>query len=163
HKRTNLETATMTSPVPDLSPTAPEPLRASESHRLGFRWTNYLKMWFGTPSKRRLARAALQVDRIRHWESEFSKLSDEELKQRGLRLRSRAKGAESLNRLLPETFGLVCVAAARTVKLRPFDVQLAGGVVMHHGALAELATGEGKTLTACLPCALNALPGKGVH
>jgi preprotein translocase subunit SecA len=105
----------------------------------------------------------LYVDRIRYWENEYSRLNDAELKQRGLQLRGRARGGESLDKLLPEAFGLVCVAAVRTVKLRPFDVQLAGGVVLHHGAIAELATGEGKTLSASLPAFLNALVGKGVH
>src|SRR5206468_9285899 len=119
---------------------------------------------FGLPSQRRLARAALQIDKIRYWEKEFSRLADAaELKQTGLRLRGRARGGESLDRLLPEVFGLVCVAGQRTIGLRPFDVQLAGGVVMHHGGLAELATGEGKTLTAALPASLNALAGKGLH
>jgi preprotein translocase subunit SecA len=80
-----------------------------------------------------------------------------------LRLRGRARGGESLDRLLPEAFGLVCVASKRHLGLRPFDVQLAAGVVMHQGALAELATGEGKTLCATLPAYLNALVGKGVH
>jgi preprotein translocase subunit SecA len=131
--------------------------------RLGPRWLNHLRALFGTPSRRRLARAALQIDRIRYWEGEFGRLSDDELKQRGLQMKGRARGGESLHRLLPEAFGLVCVAAARTVKLRPFDVQLAGGVVLHEGALAELATGEGKTLVATLPVFLNALDGKGVH
>src|SRR5205823_6794471 len=102
-------------------------------------------------------------DRIRYWENEYSRLSDGEIKQRGLQFRGRARGGESLDKLLPEAFGLVCVAAKRTVKMRPFDVQLAGGVVLHHGALAELATGEGKTLTASMPTFLNALTGKGVH
>ncbi len=158
-----METATLTPTVEPSPQHAPIPIRPALSGRLGFRWANYLKMLFGPPAKRRLARAALYVDQIRYWESEFSKLSDDELKVRGMQLRGRAKGGESLNKLLPETFGLVCVSATRTVQMRPFDVQLAGGVVMHQGALAELATGEGKTLTACLPVALNALPGKGVH
>src|SRR5207302_6668006 len=96
-------------------------------------------------------------------EQEFSRLNDVELRQRGLQLRGRARGGESLDRLLPEAFGLVCVAAVRTIRLRPFDVQLAGGVVLHHGAIAELATGEGKTLVASMPTFLNALTGKGVH
>src|SRR5438876_9172059 len=65
--------------------------------------------------------------------------------------------------MLPEVFGLVSEAAFRTVGLRPFDVQLAAGVILHRGALAELATGEGKTLAATLPAFLNALQGKGVH
>jgi preprotein translocase subunit SecA len=124
---------------------------------------NHLKALLGSPSRRRLARAALRVDRIRYWESEFGKLNDGELRQQALRLRGRARGGESTDRLLPEAYGLVCVAALRTIKLRPFDVQLAGAVVIHQGALAELATGEGKTLVACLPAFLNALAGKGVH
>ena len=115
------------------------------------------------PSRRRLAQGALRIDWIRHWEKEFGRLNDVELRQQALRLRGRARGGESSERLLPEAFGLVCVAASRTIKLRPFDVQLAGGVIMHHGALAELATGEGKTLVACMPAFLNALTGKGVH
>ena len=130
---------------------------------MGPRGINHLKALFGLPSQRRLARAALQVDRIRYWEEEFSRLNDVELRQRGLQLRGRARGGESLERLLPEAFGLVCVAAVRTIRLRPFDVQLAGGVVLHHGAIAELATGEGKTLVAAMPTFLNALTGKGVH
>jgi preprotein translocase subunit SecA len=135
----------------------------SGRNRLGSRLLNHGKRLFGGPSARRLARAALQVDRCRYWEREFSRLTDAELRQQGLRLRGRARGAESLDRLLAEAFGLVCVAATRFVQLRPFDVQLAGGVVLHHGALAELATGEGKTLVAALPAFLNALAGKGVH
>jgi len=131
--------------------------------RLGLRGLNYLKALFGPPGKRRLAQAALKIDAIRHWEREFGRLNDAELYQLGLRLRGRARGGESLDRLLPEAFGAVCVAASRTLQMRPFDVQLAGAVVMHRGALAELATGEGKTLTASLPAYLNALTGKGVH
>ena len=132
-------------------------------NRLGSRPLNHFKALFGLPWQRRLARAALQIDKIRYWEGEFSKLSDAELKLKGMQLRGRARGGESLNMLLPEAFGLVCVAAYRVLLLRPYDVQLAGGVVMHQGALAELATGEGKTLTASLPVSLNALLGKGVH
>lgn len=157
-----MDTATLT-PHSETNHQHAPIVRPQESGRLGFRWANHLKALFGPPSKRRLARAALYIDQIRYWEGEYSRLSDEELKVRGLQLRGRAKGLESLNKLLAETFGLVCVAATRAVQMRPFDVQLAGGVVMHHGALAELATGEGKTLTACLPVALNALPGKGAH
>jgi preprotein translocase subunit SecA len=131
--------------------------------RLGSRWVNHFYKLFGSPAERRLARAALSVDRIRYYESVFGKLTDEQLKQESLRLRGRARGGEPLDRLLPEAFGLVCVAAYRQIGLRPYDVQLAGGVIIHHGALAELATGEGKTLVASLPAYLNALTGKGVH
>ncbi len=130
---------------------------------MGWRLPNYLKAWFGGPAQRKLARAALYVPRIRYWEREFSKLNDVELKKTAMRVRGRARGGESLDRLLPEAFGLVCVAAQRTIQLRPFDVQFAAGVVLHRGALAEVATGEGKTLVATLPAYLNALVGKGVH
>jgi preprotein translocase subunit SecA len=131
--------------------------------RLGPRWLNGLKALIGLPWQRRLARAALMVPRIRYWEKEYDRLSDPELKTAGLRLRGRARGGEPLDRLLPEAFGLVCVSARRRLGLRPFDVQLAAGVVLHQGGLAELATGEGKTLVASLPTFLNALEGKGVH
>jgi preprotein translocase subunit SecA len=132
-------------------------------NRFGAAWMNHLKALMGPPTKRRLARGALQIDRIRVFEREFDRISDADMRARGLSLRGRARGGESLDKLLPEVFGLVCVASQRLLKMRPFDVQLAGGVVIHHGGLAELATGEGKTLTASLPTFLNALPGKGVH
>lgn len=131
--------------------------------RLGNSWVNRFYLLFGSPSERRLARAALCVDQIRHWESEFDKLNDAELLKLGLRLKGRARGGEPLDKLAPEAFAAVCVAAKRTIGLRPFDVQLAAGLVLHHGALAEVATGEGKTLIAALPLFLNALTGKGVH
>src|SRR5205085_9454224 len=95
--------------------------------------------------------------------SEFGKFPDIEVRQRGMQLRGRCRGGESLDKILPEAFGLVCVTALRMLKLTPFDVQLAAGVVLHHGALAELATGEGKTLCASFPVYLNGLRGKGVH
>jgi preprotein translocase subunit SecA len=137
--------------------------RLNSTNRLGPRWLNHFRRLFGTPARRRLARGALAIDRIRYWENEFSRLSDAEVRQAGLQLRGRARGGESLDHLLPEAFGLVCIASQRAVGLRPFDVQLAAGVVLHHGAIAEVATGEGKTLIATLPAALNALVGKGVH
>ncbi|MBI3823125.1 MAG: preprotein translocase subunit SecA [Planctomycetes bacterium] len=145
-----------------VEPAAP-PALAQNYDRFGARWWNHLKALFGTPSKRRLAYAGLQVPHIRYWESEFSALSDAEIRQKGLHLRGRARGGESLHRLLAEVFGLTCVAAKRSVGLRPFDVQLAAGVVLHNGALAEVSTGEGKTLVATLPVVLNAMLGKGVH
>jgi preprotein translocase subunit SecA len=131
--------------------------------RLGTRWRNVLLALAGAPWQRRLARAALYLPRIRWWEDELDRLSDAEMKTTSLRLRGRARGGEGLDKLLPEAFALVCVASKRHLGLRPFDVQLAAGVVMHQGALAELATGEGKTLCATLPAFLNALEGKGVH
>ncbi len=155
-----LDTSNFVSAAP-AAPTVAE--RAQNFNRLGMWLPNLLKSWFGTPSRRRLAYAALRIGQIRHWEQEFSRLTDEEVRQRGQQFRGRARGGESLDKLLPEVFGLCCVAAVRHTRLRPFDVQLAAGVVLHNGALGELATGEGKTLVATAPVALNALLGKGVH
>lgn len=131
--------------------------------RLGPASLNRMRAWLGSPWQRRLSRGALFIEPIRRWEAEYAKLSDDELKQVAQKLRGRARGGTQLDKILPEAFGLVCVAADRALGLRPFDVQLAAGAVMHYGGLAELATGEGKTLTASLPTFLNALPGKGVH
>ncbi len=155
-----MDTVTATQTLASVSPAVE---RTSGANRLGFRPFNYLRALLGTPSQRRLAYAALQIGRIRHFEREFERLNDAELRQRGLQLRGRARGGETLDRLLHEAFGLVCIAARRTLRLRPFDVQLAGGIILHRGAIAELATGEGKTLVASLPVFLNALIGKGVH
>ena len=101
-----MDTATVTSPVQHFPATEATPVR-SQSGRLGPRWLNQIKALLGTPSQRRLAQAALKVNAIRYWESEFSKLNDVELRQRGMQLRGRARGGESLERLLPEAFGLL--------------------------------------------------------
>jgi preprotein translocase subunit SecA len=146
-----------------LPGTEAEKVPQNVTGRLGLYPANRLRALVGSPWQRRLSRAALLVPACRRREREFEKFSDEEIKQYAARLRGRARGGTSLDKLLPEAFGLVCVAAKRTLGLRPFDVQLAAGAVMHFGGLAELATGEGKTLTASLPAFLNALPGKGVH
>jgi preprotein translocase subunit SecA len=135
----------------------------SQPGRLGPWWLNALRAVVGLPWQRRLARAALLVPRIRYHEQQAAKLSDAQLRQTSLRLRGRARAGESLDRLLPEAFGLASVAAHRVLNMRPYDVQLAAGVVLHQSALAELATGEGKTLTAMLPTYLNALLGRGAH
>ncbi len=138
------------------------PVRKSEN-RFASKWVLQFQRLFGVPSQRRLAYAALQIGHIRHWEKEYARLSDEEMVKLGKQLKGRARGGESLDALLPEVFGLVSEAAFRNLKMRPFDVQLAAGVVLHKSALAEVATGEGKTLVATLPVSLNALQGKGVH
>ncbi|HMF15309.1 MAG TPA: preprotein translocase subunit SecA, partial [Gemmataceae bacterium] len=144
-------------------PKAPTEFPPQPEGRLGTPGWNHFKAWFGLPWQRRLARAALLVEPIRRWEKEFSRLSDDELRQKSMRLRGRTRGGESLDKILPEAFGLVCVTSWRQLGLRPLDVQLAAGVILHRGALAELATGEGKTLVAAMPVYLNALLGKGVH
>src|SRR5215210_4431660 len=108
-------------------------------------------------------RYAKRVDAINAWEPELELLDDEELREHADRLRERARDGESLDDLLPETFAVVREASKRTLGLRHFDVQLIGGMVLHGGAIAEMRTGEGKTLTATLPVVLNALAGEGVH
>jgi preprotein translocase subunit SecA len=158
----------MEAPPPSASPTLLPEKPAEQRPLLPDRqlrptWRERLKAVLGGPAQRRLARAILYVPAIRSWEEQYSRMTDPELKQVSARLRGRARGGEALDRLLPEAFGLVCVAAQRAVKMRPFDVQLAAGIILHQGAIAELATGEGKTLTASLPAFLNALTCRGVH
>ena len=104
-----------------------------------------------------------RVGRINDFEPELELDSDEELRQRADELRERARAGESLDDLLPESFALTREAAKRTLGQRHFDVQLIGGMVLHDGSIAEMKTGEGKTLTATLPVVLNSLAGKGVH
>ncbi len=103
------------------------------------------------------------IDRINSLETEFEKLSDEEIKQKTLEFKERLKKGETLNDILPEAFANAREAAKRTIGQRHFDVQLIGGVVLHEGKIAEMKTGEGKTLVATLPLYLNALAGKGAH
>jgi preprotein translocase subunit SecA len=107
---------------------------------------------------------AKRVDRINAFEPEMELLDEAELREHADALRERAReGGESLEDLLPETFALVREASKRTLGMRHFDVQLIGGMVLHDGAIAEMKTGEGKTLTATLAVVLNSLAGKGVH
>lgn len=155
--------STASEATPTTAPKQSVPGRHAVSGRLGYQGFNWAKAILGMPWERRLARAAVMIPRVRKWEKKFGTYSDNELKEYGQLLRGRARGGERLDRLLPEAFGLVCEVAARTIGLRPYDVQLAAGVVLHQGALAELATGEGKTLCASLPTCLNALVGKGAH
>ncbi|PWZ32665.1 Protein translocase subunit SECA1, chloroplastic [Zea mays] len=103
------------------------------------------------------------VARINSMEPEVSALSDADLRARTAALQDRARSGESLDSLLPEAFAVVREASKRVLGLRPFDVQLIGGMVLHKGEIAEMKTGEGKTLVAILPAYLNALSGKGVH
>src|SRR5215217_7294584 len=106
---------------------------------------------------------AKRVERINAWEPELELLDDAELRAQADSLRERARNGEPLDDLLPETFAVVRETARRTLGMRHFDVQLIGGMVLHGGSIAEMKTGEGKTLTATLAVALNALAGKGVH
>src|SRR3954467_1006635 len=104
-----------------------------------------------------------RVARIGDWEAELELDSDDELRERADALRERARNGESLDELLPESFALTREAGKRALGQRHFDVQLIGGMVLHDGSIAEMRTGEGKTLTATLPAVLNSLSGKGVH
>src|SRR3989475_2160263 len=104
-----------------------------------------------------------RVDRINAFEPEMELLSDEELREEADKLRERARNGEPLDELLYETFALTREASKRTLGQRHFDVQMIGGMVLHDGSIAEMKTGEGKTLTATLPIVLNSLTGKGVH
>ncbi len=147
------------------APVHAEPVRMIESTpgRLGGWPVNSAVARVGPPWKRRLSRAALLVAKVRHFEKQYLDLPDEKLTELSMQLRGKARGKWSLDALLPEAFGLVAVAIRRALGIRPFDVQLAAGAVMHYGGLVELATGEGKTVSAASPAYLNALSGKGVH
>ncbi|MCB1299086.1 MAG: preprotein translocase subunit SecA, partial [Microthrixaceae bacterium] len=96
-------------------------------------------------------------------EEEYSRLTDEELRAETVEFRERYEKGESLDKLMPEAFAAVREAAKRTIGLRPYDVQVMGGAALHLGNIAEMKTGEGKTLVATLPAYLNAIAGKGVH
>ncbi|MBW4042404.1 MAG: preprotein translocase subunit SecA, partial [Acidobacteria bacterium] len=103
------------------------------------------------------------VDQVNNLEDDFRQLTDEELRAETTELRERYSAGESLDDLLPEAFAAVREAAARTIGLRPFDVQVMGGAALHLGNIAEMKTGEGKTLVATMPAYLNAITSRGVH
>ncbi len=118
---------------------------------------------FGSKNDRELKRIRPTVERINELEPRFQALSDDELKAMTPRFKERLEAGEPLDDLLPEAFATVREAARRVLGMRHFDVQLIGGVVLHEGKIAEMKTGEGKTLVATLPVYLNALTGRGVH
>lgn len=118
---------------------------------------------FGDSNKRYLKKIQLLVDRINTLESKFELFTDTELKSKTEEFKKRLKENEILDELLPEAFALVREAAKRNLNQRHFDVQVIGGIVLHQGRIAEMKTGEGKTLAATLPLYLNGLTGKGAH
>lgn len=118
---------------------------------------------FGDPNARFLKKFSSAVGKINALESSFEKLSDEELRVKSAELHARCQTPGVLDEILPEAFALARESAKRTLGQRHFDVQLLGGMVLHEGKIAEMKTGEGKTLVATLPAYLNALSGKGVH
>ena len=125
--------------------------------------TNFLTKIFGSRNDRLLKTYRKTVERINGLEAQFEKLSDEELKAQTEIFKRRVADGEALESVLPEAFAVVREASKRVMKMRHFDVQMVGGLALHHGKVAEMRTGEGKTLTATLPVYLNALTGKGVH
>ena len=118
---------------------------------------------FGSYSDRELKRITPIADKIEALSEEYSALSDEELKAKTAQFKERLSQGETLDDLLPEAFATAREAAWRVLGMKPFRVQLIGGIVLHQGRIAEMKTGEGKTLVAVLPAYLNALAGKGVH
>ena len=118
---------------------------------------------FKTYSEKEVKRVRPLVDKINSLEPEMQKLSDQELRGKTDEFKERLKKDETLNDLLPEAFAVVREASKRVLGMRHFDVQLIGGIILHQGRIAEMKTGEGKTLVATLPVYLNALEGKGVH
>ncbi len=125
--------------------------------------SNFLKRIFGDGTKRQLKRIQTEIDKVEMLESEMQKMSDEDLKNKTIEFKKRHQDGETLDDLVVEAFALVREVSQRVLKMRPFDVQLMGGIVLHEGNIAEMKTGEGKTLASTLPAYLNALTGKGVH
>jgi preprotein translocase subunit SecA len=124
---------------------------------------NFLKKIFGSRNDRLLRQYAGAVTRINELEKSMAALSDAQLAGKTVEFKQRVANGESLDGLLPEAFAVVREAGKRVLGMRHFDVQLIGGMVLHHGKISEMRTGEGKTLVATLPSYLNALSGKGVH
>jgi preprotein translocase subunit SecA len=124
---------------------------------------NFLTQIFGSRNDRLLKQYRKSVERISALEPQFEKLGNDELRGKTQEFKDRLAKSETLDDLLPEAFAVVREGSKRVMKMRHFDVQLMGGMALHNGKIAEMGTGEGKTLTATLPVYLNALMGKGVH
>ncbi|MCE1162142.1 MAG: preprotein translocase subunit SecA [Thiomonas sp.] len=123
----------------------------------------FLTSLFGSRNERLLRQYRRVVERINALEPQFEKLSDDELRAKTAEFRQQVAGGRSLDDLLPEAFAVVREGGKRALKMRHFDVQMIGGMALHHGKIGEMRTGEGKTLVGTLPVYLNALSGKGVH
>jgi preprotein translocase subunit SecA len=124
---------------------------------------NFVRIFGGDPNKRELEKFSGIVDRINELEKPYEAFSDEALRAKTAEFRQRLAQGETLDDLLIEAFAAVREASKRTIGLRHYDIQLIGGAVLHQGKIAEMRTGEGKTLVATLPLYLNALAGKGTH
>src|SRR5574342_1350246 len=117
----------------------------------------------GTQNERELKRLRPIVGQVNAFEPTIQALSDEQLRAKTVEFRQRLANGETLDDLLPEAFAVVRETGRRVLNMRHFDVQIIGGTVLHRGKIAEMKTGEGKTLVATLPAYLNAISGKGVH
>ena len=122
-----------------------------------------IRSLFGSRNDRFLKKLHKRVLEINQLEEQLSALSDQAIAEKTTDFRARLEAGETLDDLLPEAFATVREAGKRTLNMRHFDVQLVGGMVLHQGKIAEMRTGEGKTLVATLPAYLNALSGDGVH
>ena len=118
---------------------------------------------FGTRSEREVKKLEPQVEAVMALEEPYKKLTDQQLREKTQEFKDRLATGETLDDLLPEAFAVCREAASRVLGMRPYRVQVVGGIVLHQGRIAEMKTGEGKTFTAALPAYLNALSGKGVH
>jgi len=124
---------------------------------------NFFTKIFGSSNDRKIKKLQPIIDQINNFEPEIKKMSDDQFRQKTCELQQQVRNGQSLEELLPQAFALVREASVRTLGLRHFDVQLIGGIALHQGCIAEMKTGEGKTLMSTLPAYLNALSGKGVH
>ena len=122
-----------------------------------------MRKFFGTKQDRDMRALKPVLEQVNALEPKFKAMSDEELKSQTNRFREQLKNGSTVNDILPEAFAVVREASSRVMNMRHFDVQIMGGIVLHEGKIAEMKTGEGKTLTATLPLYLNALTGRGAH
>ena len=124
---------------------------------------SFLEKIFGSYSKREINKILPLVDKIEEYEENYKSLTDDEIKNKTAEFKERIKNGETLDDILPEAYAIVAEASSRVLGMRHFRVQLIGGIILHQGRIAEMKTGEGKTLVATLPVYLNALSSKGVH
>ena len=124
---------------------------------------SFIKKIFGDYSSREVKRVMPLQKQVLALDEEYQKLTDEELKAKTPEFKERLQNGETLDDILPEAFAACREAASRVLKMKHFPVQIIGGIILHQGRIAEMKTGEGKTLVATLPAYLNALAGKGVH
>ncbi|MDH5201807.1 MAG: preprotein translocase subunit SecA, partial [Nitrospirota bacterium] len=122
-----------------------------------------LRTVFGTKNEREIKRLLPLVEHVNSLEAEITSLSDTQIKEKNEEFKKRLEAGETLEDILPQSFAVIREVSRRILKMRHFDVQILGGIVLHEGKISEMKTGEGKTLVATLPVCLNALEGKGVH